>query len=462
MDLNKATLPELQTLKGIGESRAEAILKKRGELNTALTREALASLEVDVPHSVINNLITTGAILDIPFEKDGGQGPTGRGECEQTTEAAHNSQLEALLKGIQSSINGLARSAQQVDARMDEMEERFAANEASMLTLMALPKPEMRGSTTEVKHGIVLNNSEGNIRQNIAQQQPSKAMGGGIFKAKMPVFDGKGRWQSYLLQFQTILHMYQCCDERVMVGKLVEALREKALDYFESLPVAVRTDFAALCKAMESRFGRTEHGPIVRAKLQASSQLISESLDEFADRIQRMATEGYSGMEGRWVQLMAVDVLLKGCVDKRSALQAMEKEPATIQEAVQLLKRTSNYEQVLGLGQKSIRQVSQVEQQIEPPLPTEGSHEIRKVSIPVNSAGGTSGEILQALEKMSGQLSTLLERSTTTNQVPRRPALRCYACNQLGHLARNCSQRVSGNDSRTNAQTNIKDVKKNE
>ena len=73
MDLNKATLPELQTLKGIGESRAEAILKKRGELNTALTREALASLEVDVPHSVINNLITTGAILDIPFEKDGGR-----------------------------------------------------------------------------------------------------------------------------------------------------------------------------------------------------------------------------------------------------------------------------------------------------------------------------------------------------------------------------------------------------
>ena len=254
MDLNKATLPELQTLKGIGESRAEAILKKRGELNTALTREALASLEVGVPHSVINNLITTRAILDIPFEKDGGQGPTEKksGECEQTTEVAHSSQLETLLMGIQSSINGLVRSAQQVDARMDEMEERFAANEASMLTLMALPKSEMRGSTTEVKHGLVLNNSEGTIRQNIAQQQPSKAMGGGIFKAKMPVFDGKGRWQSYLLQFQTILHMYQCCDERVMVGKLVEALREKALDYFESLPVAVRTDFAALCKAMES------------------------------------------------------------------------------------------------------------------------------------------------------------------------------------------------------------------
>ena len=139
-------------------------------------------------------------------------------------------------------------------------------------------------------------------------------------------------------------------------------MREKALDYFESLPVAVRIDFVALCKAMESRFGRAEHGPIVRAKLQASSQLINEPLDEFADRVQRMATEGYSGMDGRWIQLMAVDVLLKGCLDKRSALQAMEKEPVTIQEAVEQLKRTSNYEQVLGLGPKSMRQVTQFEQ----------------------------------------------------------------------------------------------------
>ena len=78
---------------------------------------------------------------------------------------------------------------------------------------------------------------------NEQRQLPTqKESGGSIFRAKMPVFDGRSRWQAYLLQFQTILFMYQCNDERVMVGKLVEALRDKALDYFQNLPAVVRMD----------------------------------------------------------------------------------------------------------------------------------------------------------------------------------------------------------------------------
>ena len=273
----------------------------------------------------------------------------------------------------------------------------------------------------------------------------------------MPVFDGRSRWQAYLLQFQTILFMHQCDDERIMVCKLVEALRDKALDYFESLPVVVRLDFAALCKAMENRFGRTEHGPIIRAKLQASSQLVNESLDEFADRVQRMATDGFSSMDERWVQLMAVDVLLKGCLDKRAALQAMDKEPSTISDAVRLLKRTSSYEQVLGLGPKQVRQVAHVEEHL-----AEGdSPEIRKVTTHVMpAAGDTTTGVLQVLEKMSDQLSTLVERSTAS-RVTRRTPPRCYACNELGHFARNCPQPLNSKARMNNAKSSQK-VEKNE
>ena len=137
MDLNKATLPELQTLMGIGEKRAAAIMEKRGELTTTLTREALASLEVGVSHSVIDNLIATGAILDVPFEKQGEHDPADktRGECGAQPESIPSSQLERLLVSIQSSITGLAMSSQQVDERMTQMEERFAEREASMLAL---------------------------------------------------------------------------------------------------------------------------------------------------------------------------------------------------------------------------------------------------------------------------------------------------------------------------------------
>ena len=465
MDLNTATITELQTLKGIGEVRAAAIIKKRLELNNPLSMEDLVTAEV-VPYDVLKNLLDTEAIRDVPYQC----GETITATPKKADTAQGNVNLEALLIGMQKSINDLVMAAQHVDLRMDQMDERFTANESSLLALMNHPvtgeveektKPTLSERTSSISP---LTNKESTcLRASTliagSQQQPpaQKDSCGSIFKTKMPVFDGRSRWQAYLLQFQTILFMHQCDDERIMVCKLVEALRDKALDYFESLPVVVRLDFAALCKAMENRFGRTEHGPIIRAKLQASSQLVNESLDEFADRVQRMATDGLSGMDERWVQLMAVDVLLKGCLDKRAALQAMDKEPSTISDAVRLLKRTSSYEQVLGLGPKQVRQVAHVEEHL-----SEGdSPEIRKVTTHVMpAAGDTTTGVLQVLEKMSDQLSTLVERSTAS-RVTRRTPPRCYACNELGHFARNCPQPLNSKARMNNAKSSQK-VEKNE
>ena len=78
---------------------------------------------------------------------------------------------------------------------------------------------------------------------------------------------------------------------------------------FESLSPHSMSDFRILCVFMESKFGSQEHPPIVRAKLRSSVQLLDESLDEFAKRVQRYAVEGYTGMPTRCIQLMAVDVL---------------------------------------------------------------------------------------------------------------------------------------------------------
>ena len=61
MDLNTATITELQTLKGIGEVRAAAIINKRLELNNPLSMEDLVTAEV-VPYDVLKNLLDTEAI----------------------------------------------------------------------------------------------------------------------------------------------------------------------------------------------------------------------------------------------------------------------------------------------------------------------------------------------------------------------------------------------------------------
>ena len=137
MDLNTATITELQTLKGIGEVRAAAIIKKRLELNTPLSLEDLLTTEVDVPYAVLKNLLDTEAIRDVPYQRgEATATPSEKTSVGNTESTQENAKLETLLIGMQRSINDLVRATQQVDLRMDQMDERFTVNESSMLTLM--------------------------------------------------------------------------------------------------------------------------------------------------------------------------------------------------------------------------------------------------------------------------------------------------------------------------------------
>ena len=87
-------------------------------------------------------------------------------------------------------------------------------------------------------------------------------------KIRVPEFKGnRSSWHSYLVQFNTIMKMNGCDDNEVKVCKLVEALRGKALDYFESLPKELRLEFDSLCEMFEGRFGRQEAPATMRSKL---------------------------------------------------------------------------------------------------------------------------------------------------------------------------------------------------
>ena len=89
----------------------------------------------------------------------------------------------------------------------------------------------------------------------------------------------------------------------------------------------------------EGRFGRQEAPATMRSKLKCITQGVEETLTEFGERALKVTSEGYVGMTGQWVQALAVDAFLMGCLDKRSALSSMNKEPQTIDEAVKLMRR---------------------------------------------------------------------------------------------------------------------------
>ena len=142
-------------------------------------------------------------------------------------------------------------------------------------------------------------------------------------------------------------------DNEVKVCKLVEALRGKALDYFESSPKKLCLEFDSLCSMFEGRFGRQEAPATMQSKLKCITQRVEETLAEFGERALKVASEGYVGMTGQWVQALAVDAFLMGCLDKRSALSSMNKEPQTIDEAVKLMRRLGSHNRAMSAEKQS-------------------------------------------------------------------------------------------------------------
>ena len=77
---------------------------------------------------------------------------------------------------------------------------------------------------------------------------------------RVPEFRRSDKWSSYLVQFSAILKMHGWDDNDIMVFKLVEALRGPALEYYNSLPAKIRSQFSTICTLLEGRFGQHDPG----------------------------------------------------------------------------------------------------------------------------------------------------------------------------------------------------------
>ena len=249
-------------------------------------------------------------------------------------------------------------------------------------------------------------------------------------RIRVPEFKGnRSSWHSYLVQFNTIMmKMNDCHDNEVKVCKLVEALRGKALDYFESLPKELRLEFHSLCSMFEGRFGRQEAPATMRSKLKCITQRVEESLAEFGERALKVASEGYVGMTGQWVQALAVDAFLMGCLDKRSALSSMNKEPQTIDEAVKLMRRLGSHNSVISAEKQSF-----------PLEEGDGASAPLLVEMVENESVDVDqlNESIKTLTKLLAKMPQLLPvQSLRSNQSTK--TFVCFTCGIQGHIARNC------------------------
>ena len=121
--------------------------------------------------------------------------------------------------------------------------------------------------------------------------------------------------------------MNNCTDPNWRAFKIIEGLRGKAMEYFDTLPVEVGKDVELLCKEMFSRFDENEPGLSLRYKLY--------QVDKKGGIHGRyMAVRAFPSLGRARVELYAVEFFLKGLGNKRTSLAVLFKAPASIEKVV--------------------------------------------------------------------------------------------------------------------------------
>ena len=85
---------------------------------------------------------------------------------------------------------------------------------------------------------------------------------------------------------------------------------------------------------MFQRLGSKDLPHSIRKQLQDVKQNVEESIEELTERVQETATDGYSEATKDIVELISVDVFLKGCNDQKTGLAAMGEHPSRFDQTL--------------------------------------------------------------------------------------------------------------------------------
>ena len=248
---------------------------------------------------------------------------------------------------------------------------------------------------------------------------------------RVPTFDGKGSWGAYYLQFSRIAAR-NGWGEVDKLDKLIDSLRDKALEYLSHLGGETQNSFENLVKAMEGRLGVQVDKGLARRMLQELEQKPGESFEELADRARVLIREAFpQGNEGV-AEDLGVDAFVKALSDKRVALTIMDKGPIRLGDAVTMARTIFGNQRVL--NHKPLKSVKQVS--FENESADEDGIAVRAVKDAQPKSPRKADDSGKEQNELMSGLSTLL--GLLQNFGGGRRSNTCFNCGKVGHFRRNC------------------------
>ena len=175
-------------------------------------------------------------------------------------------------------------------------------------------------------------------------------------------YDGEDNWKSFFVQFQTYARLSGWTEEEKLTN-LCLCLKGKALDFFVCQPDTVQGNFRKMIGKLEKRFGIKDLPETLRSEFRSPSmkQKPDESLEEWAERVQKLALEAFVDLPEQYMNREIVTKFCQCLVDKEAAQSASDRAPDTIEDALRIVKTHIQNSKAIYGGRKPIRQLSMVD-----------------------------------------------------------------------------------------------------
>ena len=166
--------------------------------------------------------------------------------------------------------------------------------------------------------------------------------------ADLPSYDGTTHWESFISILEARMSYYTL-PSMVKADILLSRLKGSAEHYVSCLPAVQRSqDYESLKALLASRFADKQTPAMYRVQLQGLSQGAKETIEQFSDRVNKIAMKAFP-CDDALCRETAVRTLLTGCKDKEAAAHCihLQSQYSCVQEAVTgLFMARKNFDQV--------------------------------------------------------------------------------------------------------------------
>ena len=200
----------------------------------------------------------------------------------------------------------------------------------------------------------------------------------------------------------------------------------EALDYYAVISKSKQFfSYKHLLKELGERFGEHELPKTALSRFQQLTQNSGESLEEWSHRLLTLGIKAFKGIPNSHAEEQVIDRFCSGLCDKEAGEHVALKEPSTIQQAIQ-----------------AVRKYQHVYNTIKPKRESKKKIEAATEEVHVYAVDRTEAKTLPDVSAFLDALKQLEERLQKTmreSRGGRRTAnQRWLNCGETGHFRRNC------------------------